>query len=63
VAGFSVLTVSQFIPLVYFGMLVSLAMIGGLIGNLLLLPIMLRFVYGTKQPATDTGTPESVEVA
>lgn len=63
VAGFSVLTVSQFIPLVYFGMLVSLAMIGGLIGNLLLLPILLRFVYGSKQTSADTGTPESVEVA
>ena len=49
VAGFSVLTFSQFIPLVYFGFLVSLAMVGGLIGNLLLLPIMLRFVYGSQQ--------------
>lgn len=42
IAGFSVLTISQFIPLVYFGMLVSLAMLGGLLGNLVLLPILLR---------------------
>ncbi|MDA0833616.1 MAG: MMPL family transporter [Planctomycetota bacterium] len=42
IAGFSVLTISQFIPLVYFGLLVSLAMLGGLIGNLVLLPILLR---------------------
>lgn len=49
VAGFSVLTVSHFIPLVYFGMLVSTAMTGGLLGNLLLLPILLR--------AIDRGSP------
>lgn len=45
VAGFSVLTFSQFIPLVYFGVLVSLAMIGGLAGNLILLPMMLSLIY------------------
>ena len=45
VAGFSVLTFSQFIPLVYFGVLVSLAMIGGLAGNLILLPMMLSIIY------------------
>jgi uncharacterized protein len=44
VIGFSVLALSRFIPLVYFGVLVSLAMLGGLIGNLLLLPILLRWV-------------------
>jgi uncharacterized protein len=43
VAGFSVLTLSHFIPLVYFGVLVSAAMLGGLIGNLILLPLLLRF--------------------
>ncbi|MEX1232037.1 MAG: MMPL family transporter [Planctomycetaceae bacterium] len=42
IAGFSVLMISQFIPLVYFGMLVSLAMLGGLLGNLVLLPILIR---------------------
>ncbi len=41
IAGFSVLTLSHFIPLVYFGILVSLAMLGGLAGNLLLLPVLL----------------------
>lgn len=47
IAGFSVLTVSQFIPLVYFGVLVSAAMIGGLAGNLFLLPLLLcRFDRG-----------------
>jgi predicted RND superfamily exporter protein len=41
VAGLSVLTMSQFIPLVYFGILVSVAILGGLAGNLFLLPLML----------------------
>jgi uncharacterized protein len=44
VIGFSVLAMSRFIPLVYFGVLVSLAMLGGLIGNLLLLPLLLPLV-------------------
>lgn len=44
VCGFLVLTASHFIPLVYFGVLVSVAMLGGLIGNLVLLPLLLRLV-------------------
>ena len=43
IVGFSVLTISNFIPLVYFGILVSVAMLGGLVGNLLLLPLLLRW--------------------
>ncbi len=42
IAGFLVLTLSHFIPLVYFGLLVSVAMLGGLVGNLLLLPLLIR---------------------
>lgn len=42
VSGFLVLSVSHFIPLVYFGILVSVAMLGGLVGNLVLLPLMMR---------------------
>lgn len=42
-AGFSVLCLSNFIPLIYFGILVSLAMLGGLMGNLVLLPLLLRW--------------------
>jgi len=53
VVGFSVLTFSQFIPLVYFGVLVSLAMIGGLAGNLILLPMMLQLIYGKSGLADD----------
>lgn len=46
VIGFCVLTLSHFIPLIHFGILVSVAMLGGLIGNLLLLPLLLRWVDG-----------------
>lgn len=46
VLGFTVLTLSHFIPLVYFGVLVSVAMLGGLAGNLVLLPLLLRWVDG-----------------
>ncbi|MEX2288501.1 MAG: MMPL family transporter [Planctomycetaceae bacterium] len=41
--GFSVLTLSNFIPLVYFGVLVSAAMLGGLIGNLTFFPLLLQW--------------------
>jgi uncharacterized protein len=54
VIGFSVLAMSRFIPLVYFGVLVSLAMLGGLIGNLLLLPLLLPLVdKDPQQPRQD----------
>lgn len=41
VAGFAALTASQFVPTIYFGVLVSAAMIGGLAGNLVVLPCLL----------------------
>jgi predicted RND superfamily exporter protein len=40
--GFSVLATSEFMPTVYFGALVSLAMLGGMLGNLLVLPLLIR---------------------
>lgn len=45
IVGFSVLCTSDFVPTIYFGALVSLSMLGGLIGNLVLLPLMLGAVY------------------
>lgn len=42
IAGFSVLCLSEFVPTIYFGALVSLSMFGGLLGNLLILPLLLR---------------------
>ena len=44
IVGFSVLCVSHFVPTIYFGVLVSLSMLGGLFGNLVLLPLMLQLV-------------------
>ena len=49
IVGFSVLATSHFIPTVYFGALVSLAMLGGLLGNLVLLPLLLRLVLRTPE--------------
>ena len=48
IVGFSVLTLSHFIPLIYFGILVSVAMLGGLVGNLVLLPLLLHWVSGER---------------
>ncbi len=45
VLGFSVLTQSRFIPLVHFGLLSALALLGGVIGNLVLLPLLLRLTH------------------
>jgi predicted RND superfamily exporter protein len=39
--------ISEFIPTVHFGLLVSVAMLGGLAGNLIALPILLRLLYST----------------
>ena len=44
VVGFATLSTSQFMPTVYFGVLVSLSMIGGLVGNLVVLPLLIRVV-------------------
>ena len=39
--GFSILTLSNFIPTIYFGLLTGLAMILALLGNLILLPLLI----------------------
>jgi predicted RND superfamily exporter protein len=44
--GFATLCASDFVPTIYFGVLVSLSMIGGLIGNLLVLPVLIRLAQG-----------------
>ena len=43
ILGFLVLATSHFIPLIYFGVMVSVAIAGGLVVNLLLLPLFLQF--------------------
>jgi uncharacterized protein len=50
--GFLVLCLSHFIPLVYFGLLVALAMLGGLLGNLILLPLLLTLLEARKPSET-----------
>ena len=42
IVGFLALCSSEFVPTIYFGCLVSLAMLGGLLGNLVVLPLLLR---------------------
>lgn len=51
VVGFSILSLSNFIPTIYFGLLTGLAMLTALISSLLLLPSMLVFFkpLGKKQ--------------
>jgi predicted RND superfamily exporter protein len=44
IVGFAVLITSQFVPTIYFGALVSLAMLGGLAGNLIVLPLLVSWV-------------------
>ncbi|MEI7701481.1 MAG: hypothetical protein WCK86_16905, partial [Planctomycetia bacterium] len=51
VAGFLVLTFSEFIPLVYFGALLSLSMVGGLISDLVMLPLLLRWTTPAPLPS------------
>ena len=46
IVGFTVLATSQFVPTVYFGVLVSLTMLGGLTGNLVVLPVLLKLTGG-----------------
>lgn len=41
IIGFTALCTSQFVPTIYFGALVSLSMLGALLGNLVILPLLL----------------------
>lgn len=53
IAGFSVLVISNFIPTVHFGILVSVAMIGGLAGNLVILPLLLSVLPAARNDRKD----------
>ncbi len=55
VLGFSVLALSNFLPLVYFGLLVSFTMLSGLLGNLVMLPAMMLGL----DEVHDAATPDS----
>jgi predicted RND superfamily exporter protein len=54
VVGFSVLCGSEFVPTIYFGALVSLSMLGGLAGNLVLLPALVVMVEGKGKHKDDS---------
>ena len=44
VVGFAALALSNFIPTVHFSVLANFALLGGLAGNLLVLPLLLKLV-------------------
>jgi predicted RND superfamily exporter protein len=44
IAGFLTLILSAFVPTMHFGILISIAMLGGLLGNLTTLPLLLRLI-------------------
>jgi len=60
IVGFSVLATSNFVPTIYFGTLVSLTMLGGLLGNLIVLPLLLRLVSWDR-PATPPTTEVNID--
>jgi len=45
IAGFLVLIASALIPTIHFGVLASVAMLGGLAGNLVILPLLLQILW------------------
>lgn len=49
VVGFIALVPSEFVPTIYFGALVALALLGGLLGNLIMLPLLLRWLFRESQ--------------
>jgi len=54
--GFSVLCLSNFVPTIHFGILVGVAMFGGLMGNLFVLPLLLKLlVYFGRIPPDPNG--------
>ena len=53
IVGFSVLVLSNFTPTIYFGLLTVLAMFMALVANLLLLPVLIRWIRPFKTPAAD----------
>ncbi len=54
IAGFSILSLSNFIPTVYFGLLTGLAMFAALVASLTLLPSLLM-IFKPLGPGTDAG--------
>lgn len=55
ILGFLVLTASHFIPVIYFGIMASVTLLGGLVGNLCLLPLFLSLAEVRKSPPEPPG--------
>ena len=53
--GFGALCASEFVPTIYFGVLVSLSIFGGLFGNLVVLPVLL-YLFDTAPRETSVGS-------
>jgi hypothetical protein len=51
ICGFGVLITSHFVPTIYFGALMSLAMLGGMLGNLIVLPLLLLWSESDSSPS------------
>jgi len=58
IVGFTALCLSQFVPTIYFGVLVSLAMIGGMLGNLVILPLLLKLILPREEPPSRDVSPK-----
>ncbi len=56
ILGFAALSTSQFVPTIYFGLLVSFSMLGGLFGNLVWLPLLLRLTQGRSSAVAESLT-------
>jgi predicted RND superfamily exporter protein len=54
VVGFLALTTSSFIPTVSFGALSCLTLVGGLVGNLVVLPVLLTLLARWLTPGCQT---------
>lgn len=55
IVGFGVLITSEFVPTIYFGALMSLAMLGGMLGNLIVLPLLLAWTEKDKAGSQESG--------
>jgi uncharacterized protein len=49
IVGFGILITSDFVPTIYFGAMMSLAMLGGMLGNLIVLPLLLSWIETDEQ--------------
>ena len=55
--GFSILALSNFIPTIYFGVLIGLAMVVALLSNLTLLPVLLMVFQPLGQETEEQRSP------